>query len=411
MDGKHRVARAGQFVNGAVPFGYDVNDNDVLVPSSRAVAALGLTEAELIRQLFERVADGTSCYALADWLNASGVPSTRRLFNKEHRRVVEITATAQSVAPVWSNQRVWWTIRNPAYKGERSLNFDQRTVEQAIEPIVTAELWEQANARVRTNNRWSGDHDGWIYLLSRKILCNAELATGERCGMYYTGGSSNGYRYYACNGNDKANARRRGARCPARMLRADKVEELIWRDLDWQIRHHEQVLEELRTTIRERQGLSTSADRQREKLRRRRDELTSRRLKLRVALREALRPYEEVEEDLSANAQAIGVLDSELATLDTSLEVTAALEQRLAMVAPLMRQLESELDDIQASDDRLAKRRLMELLVGEIHVSDPRARDPELEVTYLFAPQPATRPGAGERPAALRLQSGYSRTL
>src|SRR5262249_28732529 len=134
MDGKHRVAREGRFVNGAVPFGFDVDDRDMLAPSARLVAGLGISEAELVGQLFERVAAGESCYALADWMNAAGVPSTRRLFNKEHRRMVEVTATAQTDGPVWSNQRVWWMIRNPAYKGERTLNFDQRTVDQLIQP-------------------------------------------------------------------------------------------------------------------------------------------------------------------------------------------------------------------------------------------------------------------------------------
>jgi hypothetical protein len=87
------------------------------------------------------------------------------------------------------------------------------------------------------------------------------------------------------------------------------------------------------------------------------------------------------------------------------------LEARLASAAQLLRRLQDEVDDIEASDDRAAKRRIIGELVGRIQVRDPRARDPDLDVTYLFAPEGATRPrpSASElEPSILPLCSGYS---
>src|SRR3954469_1992707 len=54
--GRDRVARQGQHTGGPIPLGYDLDDDRRLVPSARIVEALGITEAELVRDLFSRVA-------------------------------------------------------------------------------------------------------------------------------------------------------------------------------------------------------------------------------------------------------------------------------------------------------------------------------------------------------------------
>ena len=255
LGGRERVAREGKFVNGAVPFGFEVDRAGFLVPSERVLPGLGMTEADAVREIFRRVAGGQSCYAVADWLSAAGVPSVRRLHNKEHHRTIDVTRDSRvgSYVGVWTNRRVWETIRNSVHKGMRTLRFGLSVVEQQDgTALVEPELWELANARMRGNNRWSGEHDGWIYLLSNLIVCDAELPDGERCGLHYTGGAANGYRYYACNGNDRMSVKRRGSRCSARGLRADKAEAALWSDLVWHIRHPEDSLEELRAAVGER---------------------------------------------------------------------------------------------------------------------------------------------------------------
>lgn len=91
LGGRERVARDGKFVNGAVPFGFEVDRAGLLVPSERVLPGLGMTEADAVREMFRRVAGGESCYAVAEWLSAAGVPSVRRLHNKEHHRTIDVT--------------------------------------------------------------------------------------------------------------------------------------------------------------------------------------------------------------------------------------------------------------------------------------------------------------------------------
>src|SRR5262249_11689563 len=85
--GRDRAARNGKWL-GVVPFGYDVDADGSLVPSDRPVAALGITEAELARDVFERIA-------------ALGVPCEKRY-------------TTGAVAPgeTWRHTRVSRMIGN-----------------------------------------------------------------------------------------------------------------------------------------------------------------------------------------------------------------------------------------------------------------------------------------------------------
>src|SRR4051794_6281807 len=75
--GRDRHARAGRWTGGPIPFGYDLDAAGCLVPSTRAVLALGCTEADLARQIFERVAGGSTLVAEAQRLNALGVRTER----------------------------------------------------------------------------------------------------------------------------------------------------------------------------------------------------------------------------------------------------------------------------------------------------------------------------------------------
>ena len=74
--GRDRVARKGQYTGGPIPFGYDLDADRCLVPSARLVTALGITEADLVRDIFGRVASGeTTMNAECNRLTASrGAP-------------------------------------------------------------------------------------------------------------------------------------------------------------------------------------------------------------------------------------------------------------------------------------------------------------------------------------------------
>ena len=56
--GRDRVAKNGKWTDGPVPDGYALDDERKLIVSTRLVDALGITEAEVVQDLFQRIADG-----------------------------------------------------------------------------------------------------------------------------------------------------------------------------------------------------------------------------------------------------------------------------------------------------------------------------------------------------------------
>jgi len=395
MNGKHRVASAGEFINGLVPFGFDVVDNH-LVPSRRAVEMLAITESELVQQIFERVAAGETCYAVADWLADAGVPSTQRWFNKQHQRSTDKTNGR------WNNQRVWATIKNVVYKGERNLSFDQRDLDQSVPGIVSESVWQTANDRLKRNNKWNGTHDDHVYTLSKKIICSGTLPDGTPCDLRYTGGITNSsadgrkkYRYYRCNGRNADFARRRGAPCNGPMVNVE-VENVIWQDLVWAVKHPDEVLAGLQRTLRGRQSNGALYQRQHDELRSQRRVLEQTQLHLRDSLRSPsrYRPIREIEEDLVDVGDKIAQLDADISRVEAYLAVDSALESRLSSTASLMRRLGDQIDDITASNDRVAMKRIVQELVVEVRAlprEEPVAAGPgkpdlpRLQVTYAFS--------------------------
>ncbi len=374
MGGKLRVAHEGKFVNGAVPFGYKVTPAGLLVPNDTIIPQLGITESELVAQLFERIAGGETTYALGDWLAELGVHSPRRWYSKEHQRLTEDPTSVP-----WSNRRVWETIRNETYRGERLLNFGLAEHTQDVPPLVTPPLWERANAKMRDRNPWKGgDRDAaYLYLLSRKIHC--------QCGMLYTGGVSNSVHYYKCNGRK----RRHGARCTAFMLRAEKIEAAIWADLAWKIRNPTAALEQAQEKLRARQTTSVDQQARRAAFQKQLNTLEAARLHLRQQRRQGAR-LDEIEADLSANAEDISAVQAKIAQLDVVLEGTTEMERQYASAVPFLASMSEELDAIEADNDRPKMRAIIDRLVQQVTVSDPHARTPDLTVDYAFAVGGAT---------------------
>jgi site-specific DNA recombinase len=111
--GRARVARAGKWTGGPVPLGYDLDGEGRLIPSARAVPRLGITEAELVRDVFGRVAEGSSAIAETQRLNGLGVPVGRRYppgrRNPDGRLVEAVHG--------WETSRLSRMLRNPLYVG------------------------------------------------------------------------------------------------------------------------------------------------------------------------------------------------------------------------------------------------------------------------------------------------------
>jgi site-specific DNA recombinase len=117
--GRIRVAAKGQHTGGPIPVGYDLNDQKRLVPSNRLVPTLGCTEAEMIRDIFLRVAaQQTTVHAEIQRLNALGIPRVKRYALSKKRREAGKNPAARENLTCWWDSSLRWVIKNPVYKGE-----------------------------------------------------------------------------------------------------------------------------------------------------------------------------------------------------------------------------------------------------------------------------------------------------
>jgi site-specific DNA recombinase len=378
MGGKLRVAKEEQFVNGQVPFGYKVGVAGLLVPNDTLVPEVGVSEAELVTELFTRIAEGESTYQLADWLFDLGVRTPRRWWSKKRAAVTE-----SPEALPWNNVRVWETIRNETYRGDRFLSFAGADHTQHPPAIVTEKLWEEANTKMQERSAWKRDRDdAYTYLLRGKIHCD--------CGMLYTGAMSNKHPYYKCNGTKKRNLRRSGQDvCTARMLPAPLVEAAVWADLAWKVRNPTAALEQARDRLRERQEQTIDHQARRDELQKQLANVEQSNRYLRHQLtRGQFRPGrgpEQIEEDLVATERELARVQGQLAELGVVLGVTAEMERQFAAAVPLLAQMRGELDAIEVEQDRPKMRLIMDKLVSRVTVADKRARYPDVNVDYAFA--------------------------
>ncbi len=181
MNGRVNHAESGDWINGPVPFGYVLERHASggyrLAPSERTIAELGCTERELVVQIFERVGGGESLLSVMRWLQATGMPSVKRYFNKKSGQYTE------NVYPKWQYSKLLDIVNNTTYYGKRVLKFHtiesnkyKKTaapVTQMVPPLISKDLFDRAEkARQRHAANWeSPREDEYVYLLGGKLVC------------------------------------------------------------------------------------------------------------------------------------------------------------------------------------------------------------------------------------------------
>ena len=180
-------------------------------------------EAAIVREIFERYADGASCRTIAIELNERGIPSPGSSWNRKVRR-----------CRGWMNSAIRAMVRNERYKGlilwnrstwrkdpdsGRRLRYPrprsewQSHQDDALR-IIPDSLFEKAQSRTRgTSNGDARLKSGGKprYLLSGLLHCGV-------CGAHYILGNRSSY---ACSGY-------MGGHCSnSTRVRRDRVEEVI----------------------------------------------------------------------------------------------------------------------------------------------------------------------------------------
>jgi len=371
--GRDRVAREGKFINGPVPFGYDVSGDGFLVPSTRRIPEVGVLEVELVRELFDRVARGESSVRLAFWLRAAGVPSVRRYYSRKRR---EGSESSQAVS--WSPARICRTIGNSTYKGVHLINSRFGVIERSVVPLVDAELWAAANAQLSLNRRQSFGRTNpeSHYLLRGLIRC-------ENCGRHYVGQpatKSNRIRLYRCNGAQPSAELQAPGRCSGRSLPADALESRVWQKVSDVVRNPGPTLEELQARATANRRTTGNVE---ERIRPIRDALAATeqaRGRVLELTRRGRLSIDEADAELVLIGDEAQELQRQLAMLSEQSHLSDLSARSFEGVEALLSQIAEELDDIEQRRDHAARRYIVERLVSGIRVrtlpSDKKIRRP-----------------------------------
>lgn len=370
--GRDRVARAGRWLGGPVPLGYELGPNGQLAPSECPVEGLGMTEAALVRDIFERIAAGSTIQAEAFRLNALGVASIKRYQGD----------AAPRVGGIWDRSRLARLIKNPLYVGRAVLRSRHGAIERTVPALVDLGTWERANAQMQQNRRYPvASKSRRRYLLRGKIRC-------DKCGSSYSGVSVESYAYYRCNSikdwyDDPAGRRE----CRAKSLPGAWIEREIWEDCRRFILDPGAALAEAQRQLDERLTAAAGLLGEREQAAAALAEKEQERERVLTLYRRGRLTLADVEAQLEAVAREAEVLRDRIAAIDAQSDLARARQMRFAEAASVLAELRATLDEIEQTNDWQARRFIIETLVKEIRVETvvvSGQRCANVRVTYWF---------------------------
>lgn len=365
LKGRVLAGRSG----GGKCYGYD---------SSQGLRTVNREQARTVVRIFERFRDGASSRAIANELNARGVPSPGATWKRTQRRG----------DGRWMQSAVYNMLRNRIYVGEVVWNRRQsrkkvRSGKRGFAPrprdewivqkdeslrIVSDELWGAVHSRIARRTREIGDavkrglskHQALAsgkgrtpkYLLSTLLVC-------ETCGSRLVIAGAKGASY-ACagwlNGGESACANR--VRVSREKVEA-RVLEGVRRDLlgDEAMLEYEQAL---KTALRVRRKANDQGRRAKE---RRRDELSAEVKRLVDGVASGRLPTD------GAVGDRIRATEAELSLLSSDLSApTEAPEEAVRAAMKRYRQRAHDLSDVAGSRIATVRECLRELLGGEVRV-------------------------------------------
>jgi len=362
---------------GRIPYGYDIAEDGRFVLVDEEVA--------VIRDIFSNIAGGSTLYGEAQRLNGLGLPGPGWKYRGRPRQH----------SARWTAATISKMVNQSAYGGTHRVRIagGEGSVERECPPAVPPELQQRALSRLAENKRQGRRPTDRSYLLSGLVRCGL-------CGSAFVGhpsGSSGKTRfYYVCNESRPQN-RTKAPKGHAPYVRAEWVENLVWRDVRRFLENPGEVLERLRE--------ETRGDGEEEALEARQTDLTKRLGQKEAEKDRYVRLYAQGHiddselatylEDLKYQAQNLRLLlDSVEAEIAGKKEQQHLAETTEAWLTTLReRTVEVEADTDKA---RATRRELVRLLVEVVEVDRTEEGRTRVRITYRFGP-PADPEASPER--------------
>ena len=353
--GRDRVLKKGAtWLSGTIPTGYDVVD-DLLVPSRHIVPSLGITEAAMVQDLFQRIADGSTTVQECRRLNALGVEPSRR-----HRKKGKVV-----VAKKWRPTKIVRIVHSTVYIGQHTVNSKHGTITRDVPALVNMELWQQAHQTLDGNRSTPKNQKHRTYLLRGLIQCGM-------CGRTYVGQPIKRARtiafYYRCSGRSAAIHPEGKDRCSSRFVKAEWLEDLVWGDCTEFINNPGVALDIAKQQLQVRQERTINADQEKLTLQQALAEKTEEREKVIELFRRKIITVDVAEKELEKIAQEETTLQGLLQAIKSQEDITSALADQYQQAETLLTSFQGQADENTSFEK---KREVITCLVRHITIVDP----------------------------------------
>jgi hypothetical protein len=315
-----------------------------------------MTEAEMVHDLFQRIANGSSALTECHRLNSLGVKTARRYANG-----VEVEIGAK-----WRPSRVNKVLNNRVYIGTHTVKSARGAIERNVSVLVTLDMFEAVQAQLRRNSCLPKNTVHRLYLLRSLVICRG-------CGSRFVGtpvGRGHGKMdyYYRCGGQTTSQRPEPEDRCQAKMIKAEPLEAEVWSYCRSLVLHPDQALERVKQRIIARQITVSAAEESRQHLQRELAELEEKRQRVMTLYTRGHKSLDEVEADLAQIAAAKTREQEKLDAFKTQRDVTTILEAHYQHVTSILEDLQEEMQEIDRTNDLAAKRRIVEIVIRRIPI-------------------------------------------
>ena len=350
--GRDRVARNGKYTGGIIPTGYDLDEDGRLVPSTRIVPNLGITEAELVCDVFTRVANReTTLMGESARLTALGVPRSYR-WGGTKGRTVELG--------VWHSGALASVIHNPTYRGDAVVRSRFGDVSRPAPALVDNETWERAQQAVTQNRRLSTKNAKRTYLLRGLVTCGV-------CGHAFTGGPGpKGQGQYRCQNQQGNRTNQADGRCTAGIVDATRLEQAVWGEVRAFIDDPGPYIAEAQQQLQARIVDVSRNEEQSKRLARDLGAKEQERERVLDLYRRGRISAAECDRDLEKVAEESHALREMIDALQSRADMVAASEAYLSDVGAALLQMRERVAEIEKTNDRAAMREQIELLAPRI---------------------------------------------
>ncbi len=385
--GSLRVAEAGAWLGGIVPFGYrkvGEKRDAHLVISEEPIPCIAMSEAEVIREIFRMSSkEHASCRIISDLLNTLRIPCA---YVRDDRLALR-GKRKERTAGIWRPGRVRNLIISKTYMGIHE--YGKRTksgrpvIPRAVPAIVTEAMWKKAQKTLQDNFLFGIRSARNQYLLRGLIRC-------ALCGRTYVGVASNrpnGSRefYYRCNGAHSPSVYGASDPCKAKAIRGDYLEQQVWSDVEAFLRDPKPVLEQLHARL---ETDARGSDQTRKQIARL-EGLLSQKAAERSRVVGLYRRGRLTDADLDGQLEEIGkeeaAVEAQLAELRARIAGSDSIEANITSAETMLAKLRKRLDEPLSWE---MKRRLVEVLVAGVRidtVEECGVKQSKITVTYRFS--------------------------